>query len=155
MHVHRLERIWLSFGIGALIAFLVVLAAAAINEGIIPPSHIQTIDPTTVVTTPPFNNPGLRKIGANEYEAYVLAEYPVFTPHKIEIPVGASVTFFVTSSDVVHGFFITGTDINMMIVPGWVSTAKRVFRTPGQHLLLCNEYCGREHHFMYGTIEVH
>ncbi|MBV8082549.1 MAG: cytochrome c oxidase subunit II [Candidatus Eremiobacteraeota bacterium] len=154
MHVHRLERIWMTFGIVALVIFLGVLGTAAISEGIVPPSHIQTIDPTKVVTTPPFNNPGLRKIGENEYEAYILAQYPAFTPHEISIPAGAKVTFFTTSSDVVHGFFITNTDVNLMVVPGWVSTATHVFRSPGQYLLLCNEYCGREHHYMYGTIEV-
>ena len=154
MHIHRLERIWLIFGIAALVVFLGVIGTAAISEGIVPPSHVQTIDPTKVAQTPPFDNPGLRQIGPLEYEAYMIARYPAFTPHQITVPVGAKVTFFATSPDVVHGFFITNTDINMLIVPGWVSTSTHVFRTPGQYLLLCNEYCGLDHHFMYGTIEV-
>jgi len=40
------------------------------------------------------------------------------------------------------------------VVPGWVSSETHVFRTRGQHLLLCNEYCGVEHHFMYGAVMV-
>jgi cytochrome c oxidase subunit 2 len=155
MHIHRLERIWLSFGIVMLVVFLGVIGTAAISEGIVPPSNIQTINPATVAQTAPFDNPGLRKIGDNAYEAYILARYPVFIPHEIRVPAGAKVTFFVTSPDVVHGFFVTNSDVNMMVVPGWVSSATHVFRRPGQYLLLCNEYCGREHHFMYGTIEVH
>ncbi|MBV8172230.1 MAG: cytochrome c oxidase subunit II [Candidatus Eremiobacteraeota bacterium] len=154
MHINRVERIWMTFGIVALVLFLGVLATAAISEGIIPPSHIQTIDPAKVAQTPPFDNPGVRKVGDKEYEVYVVARYPAFRPPLISVPAGANVTFFVTSPDVVHGFFITNTDVNMMVVPGWVSSATHVFRTPGEHLLLCNEYCGREHHYMYGTIEV-
>jgi cytochrome c oxidase subunit 2 len=154
MHINRVERIWMTFGVVALVLFLGVLATAAISEGIIPPSHIQTIDPTKVAHTPPFDNPGLRKVGDNEYEAYVIAHYPWFQPSTITIPAGAKVTFFSTSPDVVHGFFITNTDVNMLVVPGWVSSATHVFRTPGHYLLLCNEYCGRAHHYMYGAIEV-
>jgi cytochrome c oxidase subunit 2 len=154
VHIHRVERIWLTFGIVALVVFLGVIGTAAISEGIVPPSRIQTIDPTRVAQTPPFDDPGLRQIGPLEYEAYMIARYPSFTPHQIRIPVGAKVTFFATSPDVVHGFFIANTDVNMLVVPGWVSTSTHVFRTPGQYLLLCNEYCGLYHHFMYGTIEV-
>jgi len=156
VHLHRLERIWLTFGIVSLIVFLAILATAAISEGIVPPSHRQTIDPTKVAETPPFDKPGLRPVpgSTNEFEAYVIARYPFFTPHEIDVPIGAKVTFFVTSPDVVHGFFITGTDVNMMVVPGWVSSETHVFRARGQHLLLCNEYCGVEHHFMYGAVVV-
>ncbi|HZV79390.1 MAG TPA: cytochrome c oxidase subunit II [Candidatus Binatus sp.] len=154
MHIHRVERIWLTSGIVTLVLFLAVLATAAISEGLIPPSHIETIDPTKVAHTPPFDNPGLRKVGDKEYEAYVIAHYPWFQPSIISIPAGARVTFYVTSPDVVHGFFITNTAVNMLVVPGWVSSADQVFRRPGRYLLLCNEYCGRAHHYMYGTVEV-
>ena len=156
MHIHRLEKIWLGFGIASLIVFLAVIGTAAISEGIVPPSHRQTIDPQKVVITPPFDHPGLRPVpgSTNEFEAYIVARYPSFNPHEIDVPVGAKVTFYTTSTDVVHGFFITNTDVNLMVVPGWVSTATHVFRTPGHYLLLCNEYRGVEHHFMYGAIVV-
>ena len=154
MHVHLLERFWLGFGVVMLVVFLGVIGTAAISEGILPPSHIQIIDPAKIAQTPPFDRPGLRKVGDHEYEAYVIARYPVFTPNAISVPVGSKVTFYVTSPDVVHDFFITNSDVNMMVVPGWVSSETHVFRTPGQYLLLCNEYCGRFHHDMYGTVEV-
>ena len=37
------------------------------------------------------------------------------------VPAGTPVTFRATSADVVHGFLITGTNINLMLVPGYVS----------------------------------
>ena len=152
--MHRSERTWLVFGVVTLIVFLAVLGVAAVHDQIVPPSHLQTIDPTKVAETPPFDKPGLRKVGANEYEAYIIARVFTFTPPKISVPLGASVTFYATSPDVVHGFFITNTAVNMLVVPGWVSDEKHVFSKPGTYLLLCNEYCGAGHHFMYGTIEV-
>jgi plastocyanin len=77
-----------------------------------------------------------------------------FDPSSIEVPAGSRVTFYVTSPDVVHGFFIPDTAVNMMVVPGWVSDESHTFNKPGTYLLLCNEYCGAGHHFMYGSIVV-
>ena len=154
MHVHRLEKIWLGFGVAMLAIFLAVLGSAALVEGIVPPSRVQTIDPTQVARTPPFDHPSLRKVGPREYEAYIIARIFSFNPGTIEVPPGSRVTFYATSPDVVHGFFIANTDVNMLVVPGWVSSASHVFSRPGTYLLLCNEYCGSGHHFMYGAVKV-
>lgn len=155
MHLHRAERIWLTFGIATLVVFLAIIGAAALSEGFIPPSHIQTIDPTKVAQTPPFDKPGLRVTGQDTAEVYVIARIFSFTPSLVTVPAGTNVTFYATSPDVVHGFFIADTDVNMLVVPGWVSSASHTFARPGTYLLLCNEYCGSGHHFMYGTIKVH
>jgi cytochrome c oxidase subunit II len=157
VHITRLERIWLTFGIASLVVFLAILATAAISEHIVPPSNRETIDPTKVAETPPWDHPGIRLVPGttDEFEAYIIARYPAFTPHEIDVPVGAKVTFYTTSTDVVHGLFITDTDVNLMVVPGWISAATHVFQKPGHYLLLCNEYCGVDHHYMYGAIEVH
>lgn len=152
--MHRAEKLWLAFGIGMLIVFLGIIGAAALSENMIPPSHLQTIDPTRVAQTPPFDHPGLKKTGPNAYDAYIVAHIFAFEPPSITVPTGSQVTFYVTSPDVVHGFFVTNTAVNMMIIPGWVSSATHVFRQPGSYLLLCNEYCGSGHHFMYGSVEV-
>lgn len=154
MHIHRSEKIWLISGVIALVVFLGFIGFAAIADGITPPSHIQTIDPTKVAQTPPFDHPGLRRTGPHSMEAYVVAHIFAFTPSTMHVPVGTSVTFYATSPDVVHGFFITGTAVNMMVVPGWVSSATHTFTKRGDYLLLCTEYCGAGHHFMYGTIAV-
>ena len=152
--MHRSERIWLISGIITLVVFLGIIGVAAVHDDIVPPSHMQTIDPSKVAQTPPFDKPGLRQIGPNQYEAYIVAHIFSFTPSSISVPAGATVTFYATSPDVVHGFFIADTAINMMVIPGWVSDESHTFNKPGTYLLLCNEYCGSGHHFMYGKIEV-
>jgi cytochrome c oxidase subunit II len=152
--MHKSERLWMTFGISTLAVFLAIMAVAALHDGITPPSHVQIIDPTKVSQTPPFDKPGLRQIGPSRYDDYVIAHIFSFEPSSIKVPRGSTVTFYATSPDVVHGFFIPNTAVNMMVVPGWVSDESHTFTNPGTYLLLCNEYCGAGHHFMYGSIEV-
>jgi len=154
MHIHRYERWWMIFGVTMLVVFMATIFVAAFADNINPPTGSQTIDPTKVYSTPPFDHPGLHRLGDGRYEAYYVASVFMFTPAKLQIPVGANVTFYVTSSDVVHGFEIAKTDVNAMVIPGWVNSASHTFRTPGTYLLICNEYCGIGHQTMYGTIEV-
>jgi cytochrome c oxidase subunit 2 len=154
LHMHRVERLWLSIGIGLLVLFLSLITFAAVVDGVVPPSHVQSIDPTKVAETPPFDKPGLRKVGPNEYEAYYVAHVFAFAPQHLVVPVGAHVTFYVTSEDVEHGFTIPATSINTMVTPGWVSTVSYTFHTAGKYLLLCNEYCGIDHHEMASDVEV-
>ncbi len=101
--MHKVERVWLAFGIAMLAVFLGTITAAAVVDGINPPSRVQSIDPTKVAEPPPFDKPGLRKIGPNEYEAYYLARVFSFQPKSLTVPAGAKVTFYVTSPDVEHG----------------------------------------------------
>ncbi len=154
MHVNRYERIWLTVGVAMLAFFLAVVATAAIVEGFVPPSNVQRIDPTRVSQTPPFDHPGLRKIAAGAYEAYYVAHIFAFDPRTITVPAGSRVTFYVTSSDVEHGFSIPETGVNTMVTPGWVSTVSHTFKTPGTYLLVCNEYCGSGHQLMAAKVEV-
>ena len=48
MHFHKFEKIWLTFGIGALVLFLVILGYGAFYLGTHPQSHGVTIDPQNV-----------------------------------------------------------------------------------------------------------
>jgi cytochrome c oxidase subunit 2 len=152
--MHRFERIWLLFGGGILIVLLATITTSAIVEGFVPPSRVQTIDPTKVGQTPPFDHPGLHEIAAGNYEAYYVAHVFAFEPEKITVPAGAHVTFFVTSTDVEHGFYIPETGINTMVTPGWVSSVSHTFKTRGTYLIACHEYCGLGHQYMAASIEV-
>lgn len=156
MHIHRLEKIWLTFGITMLFVFLAVVGVGAFAMGMTPPdSHGQmSVDPTTVDQQAPFNNPGLKKIGDNEYEAYYLAFAFGYSPANLEVPKGAKIHFYVTSKDVVHGFAIPGTNVNIMAVPGEVSHLTYTFDTAGEFLIICNEYCGLAHEQMATKIIV-
>ena len=154
MQIHRYERWWLTFGLAMLLFFLTLIGVAAVADGINPPSDMQRVDPTKLSQTPPFDKPGLRKLSDGSYEAYYVAKVFAFEPSQLTIPLNAKVTFYVTSADVVHGFFIPDTDVNMMAVPGWVNEQTHSFTRAGQYLLICHEYCGIGHQNMFGKIEV-
>ena len=114
----------------------------------------QEVDPQTVTQEGPFSEPGLREVAEGKYDAYIVAQTFSYTPGLLEIPVGAEVTFYVTSIDVQHGFNIRDTNINMQIVPGQVSKLTHTFEEPGEFPFICTEYCGSQHHAMFGTIRV-
>ncbi len=154
MHVHRAERIWIAFSVALMAVFLAAITTAALVDGIVPPSRLQSIDPTRVSQTPPFDKPGLHKIADRVYEAYYVAHVFAFDPATIEVPAGSRVTFFVTSADVMHGFSIPETDVNTSVEPGWVSSVAHTFTTPGTFLLICNEYCGSGHQLMAAKVVV-
>lgn len=160
MHIHRLEKIWLTIGIAMLFVFLGVIGVSAFALGTQPPSeHHHMIDPTKAAETAPFDQPGIHQVGRNEYEAVIISfafgytagpkEQPV-----MKVPAGSKVHFTVTSTDVVHGFEIPGTNVNMMLVPGEVSQVTHTFKEKGEYLILCNEYCGIAHEYMMTKIIV-
>jgi cytochrome c oxidase subunit 2 len=154
LHVHRQERLWMTFGLAMLAVFLAVITTAAVVDGFVPPSRVQSIDPTKVAQTPPFDKPGLREIAPGAYEAYYVARIFSFAPAAIEVPAGSRVTFYVTSADVEHGFSIPATGVNTMVTPGWVSQVAHTFKERGTFLLVCNEYCGGGHHLMAAKVVV-
>lgn len=148
MHLHRFEKIWLMFGGGVLVLFIVLLGINAYHSGMMPPSDLNAIDPAKVDQTPPFDKPGLVKVGDNEYDLNMTAFAFGYAPSNVKVPVGAKINFHVTSKDVVHGFEIPGKAVNMMILPGHISTVTHTFEKTGEYLILCNEYCGIAHEKM-------
>ncbi|HEX7405488.1 MAG TPA: cytochrome c oxidase subunit II [Candidatus Nanopelagicaceae bacterium] len=70
------------------------------------------------------------------------------------VPQGERVRFTITSSDVVHGFWIPAFMIQMEALPGVTNhleiTANKIGTFPGR----CNILCGREHSSMIFTVKV-
>jgi cytochrome c oxidase subunit 2 len=77
-----------------------------------------------------------------------------FAPSELRVPAGRRIRFRMTSADVTHGFMITGTNANTMLVPGYVSQFTTVFNKPGDYLIVCHEFCGNGHHVMSGRLIV-
>lgn len=158
MNMHKYEKVWLFLGSFTLLVFLVVVGVSAFYMGNNPPSCAVTLDPENVTEQEPFNEPGLKQIGENEYQLTVVTSafnFDVGNDEKvIQIPKGATVHIVSTTEDVVHGFEIAGTNVNMMLEPGYISTYTNTFKNAGTYTLLCNEYCGVGHHLMAATIEV-
>ncbi len=58
------------------------------------------------------------------------------------------------SPDVIHGILVSGTNVNTMVVPGYVSQVHTVFRTTGDLLMPCHEFCGLGHSQMLARVRV-
>ncbi len=159
MHVDSYERNWMIFTAVLLVVFAAAVSVAAFGMGIQVPAPEQRVDPRTVATDPssPWSNPGLREIAPGKYDAYILARaVPLweYLPKELTVPAGSSVTFYVTSPDVQHGFKIQETNANFMVLPGQVSKLTVKFDKAGTYNFICTEFCGAGHGIMYGAITV-
>lgn len=154
MNVNLYEKIWM-WGVSALIVlFLGSILASSLGRAIYPPSHVETINPTQARTDPRFASPRVTALADGSVQVTALAQIWTFVPREIRVPVGRPVTFRITSPDIIHGFQIVGTNVNTMVVPGYVSQLTTTFNRPGEYLILCNEYCGTGHHLMAGKLIV-
>ncbi len=160
LHVDWYEAVWIRISLFVLVIFLLAVIAASSAFGIQVPGAYARIKPDEIMAPgSPFAEPGVRELAPDTYEAYLRAATWSFTPSEIRVPAGATVTFYITSLDVQHGFKIMDTNINMMVLPGQISTLKTQFDTPGTYNMICHEYCGAAnadfgHHTMYGQIIV-
>jgi len=64
------------------------------------------------------------------------------------------VTLRAVSADVVHGFIVQGTNVNTMVVPGYIATLKTRFTQPGDYRMPCHEFCGVGHQGMWAQVRV-
>lgn len=154
MKIHTFEKAFLSVGAAMLVLFAGALVYATVAMGVHLPGMAGELDPKAVYSTPPFNTPGVRQTGPGKYQATVVGQAFGFNPAVIRVPANAEITFVATSVDVIHGFVIDGTRLNMMLIPGQVSRNTYTFTRKGEYLLLCHEYCGIGHHTMSAKVIV-
>jgi cytochrome c oxidase subunit II len=154
MHIDPYERGWIIASIILLVVFVVAITISGFAMGIQVPGPSGEVNPQTVAQEEPWSTPGLRELAPGKYEAYILAQIWRWDPAEITVPAGSTVTFYVTSKDVQHGFQIDGTNVNMQIVPGQVSKLSHRFDMPGEYRWVCHEYCGTGHAAMYGKVIV-
>ena len=154
MNVELYERIWMWAAAGLLLLFLGAIFLTAGVQAVQPPSHIETVDPTTLPTHPEFGAPGVKMRPDGSIVVSIVAQMFSFSPDPIEVPANRPVTFRLTSADVIHGFEVVGTNANAMAIPGYVSQFTVTFKEPGEYVIGCNEYCGTMHHNMVGKLIV-
>jgi cytochrome c oxidase subunit 2 len=141
-------------GAAGLIFAVIVVTAAAL--AIVPPSNVELIDPTTLQREGEFveENLGTTVGPDGSITARIVATQFAFVPQCVPLPAGKRVTIRLATPDVIHGLIVTGTNVNTMVVPGYVSQIHTVFTTAGDHLMPCHEFCGIGHSEMWGVIRV-
>jgi cytochrome c oxidase subunit 2 len=133
---------------------LIIYAALALH--ISPPSNVELIDPKTLQLSGEFTeqNLGTQVSGDGSVTARIVATQYAFLPQCVAVPLNRPVTLRLASPDVIHGFLIAGTNVNTMVVPGYVSQVHATFTQPGETLMPCHEFCGLGHSAMLGRVQV-
>ena len=152
--IARWERRWMAL-MGAMLVVLVVFIVYSLAvEGAYIGRRFERGTPADLNRLAMFQSPGVMETGPGQYRVSVVAQAFSFAPAVVQLPAGAEVTFFASSRDVLHGYHVAGTNINVELIPGEVATWRYTFREPGEYRISCNEYCGISHQNMVGTIQV-
>ena len=155
MIVDPYERAWMWFARIIIVVFIAMTGFAAFSSGIHPPSHVETVDPAQVMSDPRWAAGGVSTDAATGQVTVTMVAGTFFwLPAEVRVPAGRPVTFRLSSIDVTHGFEVAKTNVNTMVMPGYVSQLTYTFTTPGEYLVVCHEYCGLGHHSMGGKIIV-
>src|SRR3954462_10414130 len=152
----RSELRWAAISIGVVSVIMLAIIYAGLVHHINPPSNIETIDSKTLHLTGEFTEPnlGTRVAADGQITSRIVATQFTFNPRCIVLPVNRPVTLRFATPDVIHGILVTGTNVNTMIVPRYVSQVHTVFTRTGDLLMPCHEYCGLGHSEMSATVRV-
>jgi len=152
----RAEHAW-AWSMSAIIALLLALIVfTTLHWGMQPPSAVETIDSTRLQLGGEFSeaNLGTSVSPSGAVTVRVLAQQYAFVPKCIVVPADTPITLRAVSADAVHGFIVQGTNVNTMVVPGYVATLSTRFAQPGEHRMPCHEFCGVGHQGMWAQVHV-
>jgi cytochrome c oxidase subunit 2 len=101
----------------------------------------ETADKIPVVAPPPGS------------DVYLIARLWNFWP-MLELQNGKTYRLHLTSMDYNHGFSLQPVNINIQVVPGFEHVVTVTPNQAGTYGLVCNEYCGINHHTMVSKLYV-
>jgi cytochrome c oxidase subunit 2 len=154
--VARTENLWLIVMGGMLVAMMIVVVVTGVTNALHPPSNVETVDPTTLHLGGEFaeSNLGTAAEPDGSVTVRLIAEQYAFVPDCARVPVDTPVKFRITSTDVIHGFLLPATNVNTMVMPGFIAEVRTRFSRPGVYNMPCHEFCGDGHHGMWARVNV-
>jgi cytochrome c oxidase subunit II len=152
----RVERRWAGISVSIIVLLVFMASFAGIHQATMPQSRTETVDPRTLQLSGEFieSNLGSALNPDGSVTVRFVGQQYSFTPYCILVPTDTPIVIRGTSADVVHGFLVSGTNINIMLVPGYVSTITTRFSSPGERLMPCHEFCGVGHEGMWAHVHV-
>jgi cytochrome c oxidase subunit II len=154
--VARTEKRWLLLMAAMLAVMMVIVVVTGVTHALNPPSNVETIDPTTLHLGGEFaeSNLGTAAEPDGSVTVRMIAQQYGFVPDCTKVPVDTPVKFRLTSTDVIHGFLLPATNVNTMVMPGFVAEVRTRFTRPGIYNMPCHEFCGDGHHGMWARVSV-
>ncbi|MGY8665517.1 cytochrome C oxidase subunit II [Bradyrhizobium sp. UFLA05-109] len=152
----RTERRWATLSVIIIVAMAVLAAVAGIHRATMPQARVETTDPSRIHLSGEFVESNLGSVLESNGAVTVRAigQQYSFTPACLLVPAETPITLRATSADVVHGILVQGTNINTMLVPGYVSEQLMRFERTGDYLMPCQEFCSFGHEGMWGKVRV-
>jgi cytochrome c oxidase subunit II len=152
----RTERRWAIISVIIIVAMTLLAALAGLHRTTMPQARVETTDPSRLHLAGEFveSNLGTEVAADGAVTVRAIGQQYSFTPACILVPVDTPVTLRATSADVVHGILVQGTNINTMLVPGYISEQYMRFSATGEHLMPCQEFCSFGHEGMWGKVKV-
>ncbi len=148
------ERRWLALSGLMSLTFVLLIAYNLATEGAHIAQRTTKAAPEQILAQDVFANPGVRVLAPGKIQVTTVAQAFVFQPSDVRVPVGTDVEFYLTAADVIHGYQIENTNVNVELIPGEVARLNYTFKRPGVYRITCNEYCGIGHHTMLGSVTV-
>lgn len=154
--IARSEQRWAVAMVAVSAVMLVAILHGAIAMHLNPPSNIEMIDPATLHVSGEFveSNLGTEVAPNGDVVTRIVTAQFAFEPSCVVVPQDTSVTFRLASPDVIHGIEVVGTNVNTMVVPGYVSRVQTKFKDVGDKLMPCHEFCGLGHGQMLARVRV-
>ena len=154
--VVRSELRWAVVAFAAVSVIMIAVIFAGVIMHINPPSNIERVNPQDLHLSAEFTeaNLGTRVESNGQVTARIVATQFAFVPRCVVLPADTPVTMRFSSPDVIHGILVSGTNVNTMVVPGYVAQVHTVFRKTGDLLMPCHEFCGLGHSEMVATVRV-
>jgi cytochrome c oxidase subunit 2 len=152
----RAEGRWAAFAIVVIVVVAALTAFAGIHYATMPQGRVETANPSALHLDGEFVESNLGSAIETDGSVTVraLGQQYSFTPQCILVPAATPLTIRAASADVIHGLLIEGTNVNVMLVPGYISVITARFEKPGEHLMPCQEFCSVGHEGMWGRVRV-
>ena len=152
--IAKWERRWLALSGLMSLTFVMLIAYNLATEGTHIAQRTAKATPEQILAQDVFLEPGVRQLAPGKIQLTSVGQAFVFQPANVRVPAGAEIEFFLTARDVIHGYQIEKTNINVELIPGEISRLLYTFDEPGVYRITCNQYCGIGHHNMIGSITV-
>jgi cytochrome c oxidase subunit 2 len=93
----------------------------------------------------PTNGLVIESIGHQWYYTFRYPQVHGEITNEMHLPVNVPVVLNVTSTDVIHSFWVPSFRLKADMVPGLINTIRFTPTVPGRYQIICTEFCGTLH----------
>ncbi|HGG04263.1 MAG TPA: cytochrome C oxidase subunit II [Aliiroseovarius sp.] len=159
-HIDKLEKRWI-FMVAGIVALAWGIQIYYAAKGWHPPSNVEVIDSAQLhlasgVGGDEFSeaNIGVKRDEDGLIVVTMVAARYGFYPQEITLPQGEPFKLRIASFDVLHGIYVPMSNLNLMLVPGYISEVTTTLNNLGEYPMMCQDFCGLGHAYMFGNVQV-